>query len=215
MRGKWRSDYLELNNEIQPMKGRTRAITPRPASSHTRAHLIRPCTAPETLSVNEVSNLVSRLYRPNTATGRKAVLWSQPRQEWEENYTATAILFAGDSYKLRYGKLQKHYPGTWTTAASGQEQCLLNERLSRPTMSSAYRAGACGIQRRYVERFKAANIAADIAYKKNKSEEAKEDDKKPQSARSLSRSPLPLGARENKASPRHPTPLRRTVTINA
>ena len=165
MKNKLKADYLELTNAIKPLRGRSRGGSPGPPGDYYQSYLNRPYTAPEPLSVSEVSSLVTRLYRPNTSTGRKAVLWSMPRQVWEENYTATAILASGETW-MRYEKLQKHYPGPWTVVPSAEEQKQLNERMSKPTVSSACRASTCIQQRRYVERYKAAALAADIGYKK-------------------------------------------------
>lgn len=163
MRDQWKTDYLELRNIIQPMSARSRS-TNRPFSpSMVQNYAPRPLTAPEHISVDSVSSLVSRLTRPNTATAGKAVFWSTPRRRWEESYMVGASkLYKEGNHKVRYGHIQKHYPGPWTIFPSLQDQMYVNQRLSQPTVSSASRAEECISRRKFVEDFKAKNWAADI-----------------------------------------------------
>ncbi|ELT92051.1 hypothetical protein CAPTEDRAFT_212942 [Capitella teleta] len=105
MRDRWRDEYQAVKSAAHP---RSAKYKPKINSPITRPH-----TAPELISIDGLGNPLTRLTRPNTSTGTKAVLWSSPRKWWQEHYTTTSLMYVGDGHRKRYCKLQKHFPGLW------------------------------------------------------------------------------------------------------
>ena len=127
----------------------------------------RPFTAPNgvananLIDAADIGSLVSRLARPNTSSARKAVLWSKPRKEYEYNYEVASSLKNPVLYWAQFPMLQKHYPGTWRAARSGELGTIIN-RLSKSTVASESRKEDCVTRRKVIEKVKEEAILADI-----------------------------------------------------
>ncbi len=120
----------------------------------------RPNTAPEQVTVEDMSALVSRLSRPITSTARKATVYSAPRKEYEFEFQNKAVLPNPRFYWTKFPTLDKHYPGTWRTANPDEVEKIV-ERLTRPTVAHESRAEDCISRRNEIVRARAARLAAD------------------------------------------------------
>ena len=108
-----------------------------------------------------VADMVSRLSRPNTSTGRRAVLWSKPRREYEGDHNFHATIKEPTRYWTHFPGLPRHYPGTWATISTVQLQGLV-DRLSRPTTASSARAEEIITRRKIVTEFFAHERSKDM-----------------------------------------------------
>ena len=113
------------------------------------------------LTPDQVDSLVTRLTKTNTTTAKKAVLWSAPRTEYEYQFKTTARLKTADSYWDRYGRLDKHYPGSWRVADSQQIAAIL-QRLSQPTYAQMRRADDNISRRRVIEAHRVRIATLDV-----------------------------------------------------
>lgn len=136
-----------------------------------RAH--RPTsTTPCQIDVDDVASMVSRLSRPNTSTARKAVLWSQPRREYEFNYEMSSNLRNPRHYWKQFPQLAKHYPGTWRVADRCELKGIIS-RLTVKTVASQARKEDCISRRRVIEKAREDAIKADIVYQQNLKEQSR------------------------------------------
>ena len=121
----------------------------------------RPFTTPQVLTVQDVDSLVSRLSRPTTTQGRRAVQWSGPRRQYEQDFQAQSALHPMETYRRKYEEMHPRVPNTWREMTPGQLQGIV-KRLSKATQSTASRAEAQIYQRRVIERYKRISVANDI-----------------------------------------------------